>query len=139
MIIRTALPGDIEAMHRIRLAVTENRLVRTVITRNDYLDAIGQDGRGWVAETDGALHGFAIAKRNDWSIWALFVDPACEHRGIGRALHAEMHAWLKASGCAVAWLETEPGTRAEMFYRKAGWQFTHITPEGDAHYEMHFT
>ena len=50
-------------MHRIRLAVRENRLTSTVIAERDYVPAIEDTGRGWVAEADGAVVGFAIDNR----------------------------------------------------------------------------
>lgn len=40
----------------------------------------------WVWEEDGHIHGFSAADVRDGTIFALFVDPASEGRGIGRAL-----------------------------------------------------
>jgi GNAT superfamily N-acetyltransferase len=95
MPVRIAHLVDIEAMHRVRLAVTENRLrdLRRV-TPEHYREMLEERGRGWVCEIDGELRGFAIADRADRNIWALFVAPGFEGRGIGRALHDTMVAWL---------------------------------------------
>lgn len=66
-------------MSRIRLAVTENRLRDPArITRQMYEDFLERDGRGWVAQLDGATVAFSYANRTDGSIWALFVEPAQE-------------------------------------------------------------
>jgi hypothetical protein len=34
------------------------------------------------------------------------------------------------------WLSTSPGTRAEQFYRKAGWKETGIYGKGEIKFEM---
>ncbi|HEX6929769.1 MAG TPA: GNAT family N-acetyltransferase [Gammaproteobacteria bacterium] len=115
MNIRIATRADVDAMHRVRLAVRENRLTRSVISAQDYIDAIERDGRGWVAEIDGVIRGFAIGNRLTGNIWALFVEPGFEQRGIGRDLHDAMLAWLKEAGCTRLWLATERGTRADSF------------------------
>lgn len=119
--IRTATLADIEAMHRVRVAVKENRLSRPDrITAKDYEAALTTLGQGWVAEVDGVIAGFAVGYRSG-NIWALFVDPAHEGKGIARQLHAEMLHWLRGLGLTNLFLGTAPGTRAEAFYKVAGW------------------
>jgi ribosomal protein S18 acetylase RimI-like enzyme len=73
-----------------------------------------------LAPEDGVIQGFAAGDPRDGSIFALFVDPAHEGRGIGRALLALACGTLRAAGFATATLSTEPGTRAERFYRTNG-------------------
>lgn len=92
-------------------------------------------GRGWVAEAEGWIVGFAVADRSRANVWALFVDPEFKGRGAGRALHDAMMGWLFSSGVEAAWLTTDPGTRAERFYRAAGWR--DVAPwHGEARYEL---
>jgi GNAT superfamily N-acetyltransferase len=134
-VLRQAVAADIPGMHRVRLAVKENRLVSTVITESDYLPAIEAPGRGWVIEVDGHVVAFAVGNRTTGHAWALFVDPAHERRGYGRQLHDEMIEWLRSQGVARLWLTTEPGTRAERFYEKAGWRRVGTTAEGEARFE----
>ena len=134
--LRRALPADIDAMHRVRTSVRENRLVSAVITASDYREHIQTLGRGWVVETDGEVVGFAIGNARDGNIWALFVDPAHERRGFGRLLHDEMIKWLWGQGLTTLWLTTAPGTRAEAFYVKAGWKKTGLTEKGEARFEQ---
>lgn len=123
-------------MHRVRLAVGENRLTFSTITEEDYVAAIEQSGRGWVVELDGGVVGFAVANAATGNIWALFVDPAHERRGLGRRLHDATVAWLFAQGLTRLWLSTEPNTRAQRFYEAAGWQCHGIVEHGEALYEL---
>lgn len=120
--LRPATTDDIAGMHRVRLAVRENRLSHPDrITAADYRAALDSLGRGWVIEAQGEIVAFAIAYASG-SVWALFVDPAHEGRGHGRALHAAMVDWLWSRGLAQLTLTTAPGSRAEGFYRRLGWQ-----------------
>lgn len=136
MNVRVATESDIPALHRIRRAVGENRLAdERKVQPADYVRLLTTDGRGWVAEVDGRIAGFAVADLTSASVWALFVDPAHEQQGIGRALHETMIAWLFASGVDRAHLTTEPGTRAERFYRAAGWTFVGMQ-DGEAQFEL---
>jgi GNAT superfamily N-acetyltransferase len=136
MLIRVADVNDVRVLHRVRLSVLENRLTRTAITDEDYIDAITRTGKSWVAEIDGVIRAFAVANKESRSIWALFVEPAFEGRGLGRALHDVMIEWMRSVGCGVAWLETESGARAESFYKKAGWRYVETTADGDARFEL---
>ena len=122
-------------MHRVRLAVRENRLVST-ITEADYVEALERTGRGWVVERDAAIVGFAVRNVRTGNVWALFVDPAHERQGHGRRLHAAMMSWMFASGLARAWLSTEPGTRACRFYEAAAWRWVATLASGEHELEM---
>lgn len=123
-VIRQALIGDIPAMHRVRLAVRENRLTSTRIGEADYVPAITVTGRGWVAERDGVVAGFAIGNLETGNIWALFVDPEAEGQGHGGRLHDAMVGFMLDSGLARLHLGTGQGTRAEGFYTARGWRVT---------------
>ena len=136
MLIRTASESDISDMHRIRLSVRENRLADpSAVQPDDYRPLLRERGRGWVAEVDGRIVGFAIADLSRGNIWALFVDPRVEGRGIGRALHDQMIEWTFAAGADRIWLTTTAGTRAERFYRAASWRYAGAE-RGEAKYEM---
>lgn len=75
----------------------------------------------WVWVEDGVIQGFSSGDPQDGSIFALFVDPAHEGRGIGRTLIALAGETLRTSGFASAILSTAPETRAKRFYRTNGW------------------
>ena len=118
------------------MAVRENRLVSTVITEEDYIRAIEQTGRGWVAEARGIVVGFAIGNAVSGNVWALFVDPAHQGLGYGRLLHDALVEWLFQHPLPCLWLTTEPNTRAQRFYERAGWSYTGALPSGEARYEL---
>lgn len=119
---RPATSADIQAMSTIRLAVTENALSNPArITTQMYLDYLDKLGRGWVCERDGRIIGFSYAASADSSIWALFVDPACEGLGAGKQLLRLATDWLFAQGHETVQLGTAANTRADRFYRAQGW------------------
>ena len=137
MLIREAQLTDIPALMEIRFAVKENVLNNPgLVAYADYVDYLTRRGKGWVAEVDGRIVGFAIADLQDHSIWALFVHPDFDRQGLGRALHDTMLNWYFAQSAEPVWLSTAPGTRAEGFYRRAGWRETGRTKSGDVRVEM---
>ena len=93
--LRLATSADIESMHRLRLAVRENRLTDPArVQPEDYRRMLETQGRGWLYEVDGQVAGFGIADGARRNIWALFVAPGMERRGIGRSLLDAMVEWL---------------------------------------------
>lgn len=132
MIIREAIITDIEQLHIIRNSVTENTLSDpNLICDNDYKNFIISRGKGWVCEVNSKIVGFAVVDLLEDNIWALFLDPKFEKKGIGRLLHKTMLDWYFSQTKNKVWLGTSPNTRAEKFYRKAGWKEagTHGTNE----------
>ncbi|CAN5786722.1 N/A [soil metagenome] len=135
--IRVATEADIPAMHQIRLQVRENQLSdRSLVQPHHYCPFLNENGRGWVAESEGSIIGFAIADGKNRGVWALFVDPCAEGAGIGRRLHDKMLEWFFATSDDQVHLTTEPGTRAERFYRAAGWEYLGLTPNGEANFKI---
>ena len=135
--LRQAARADVPGIQRVRHAVKENRLVSRVIADDEVIDAIERSGRGWVVEDGGEVVAFAICNAVDGSIWALFVDPPHEGRGFGRRLHDVMVEWLHSRGLARLWLTTDPGTRAQRFYERAGWINRGLQANGELLYERH--
>ncbi len=122
-IFRQANADDIPAMSRIRLAVNENRLRDpSRITRQMYEDFLERDGRGWVAQIEGATVAFSYANCTDGSIWALFVEPGHEGRGMAKTLLTLATGWLFSLGFDELKLSTGAGTRADGFYARLGWE-----------------
>jgi GNAT superfamily N-acetyltransferase len=80
--------------------------------------------------------GFAIADLKDHNIWALFVHPEFDKQGIGRQLHDTMLDWYFSQTTENVWLGTSPATRAEAFYRKAGWKEIGTHGDGEIKFEM---
>lgn len=137
MIFREALISDIVGMHKVRVAVKENALSDpNLITPADYEEFITQRGKGWVCELDGTITGFAIVDLKENNVWALFVHPDHEQKGIGKQLHQLMLLWYFAQGKETIWLGTAPNTRAEFFYRKQGWKENGTHGKGEIKFEM---
>lgn len=137
MSVRTALPADIPQLHRIRMNVRENVLRNpALVTENDYEEFLVTSGKGWLYETENEIAGFAIIDTKQNNVWALFVDPSFDKKGIGRILQDTMLRWFFENNPGPVWLSTAPGTRAESFYRKSGWTFTGMTKSGECRFEM---
>lgn len=137
MIAREATIQDIPKMQMIRNAVTENALSDpSLVPYEDYEIYITQRGKGWVCELDKEIVGFSIADLQENNIWALFVKTGNERKGIGRMLHDTMLQWYFNETNDPVWLSTAPGTRAENFYRTAGWKETGTYGKGETKFEM---
>jgi GNAT superfamily N-acetyltransferase len=129
--IRLARLTDMARIHEIRFAVHENKLSDpSFVTQEDVVWFIENPGI-WVWDEGGHVIGFSAGDPRDGSVWALFVDPAHERRGIGRALFHAALGTLRDAGHRSATLPTEPGTRAERFYRAAGWTVIGRTAKGE--------
>ncbi len=137
MIFREATITDIPAIQVVRNSVTENILSNpSLVTDKDVEEYITRRGKGWVCEVNAVIVGFAIADLKDNNIWALFIHPGHEKKGIGKKLHELMLDWYFGQGKERVWLGTSPNTRAEEFYRKAGWRETGVHGKGEIKFEM---
>ena len=140
MIFREATIADIPQMQVVRNAVKENTLSNPGrVTDKDYETFLIERGKGWVCEIDRQMAGFAIADLKDKNIWALFVLPAFEKKGIGRKLHDTMLDWYFSQTRETVWLGTAPGTRAAGFYKKAGWREAGTHGSKEIKFEMSFS
>jgi GNAT superfamily N-acetyltransferase len=123
-VIRRATRDDIPRIVEIRAGVRENVLRDpSRVTFEDLCWFVDNPGIFvWVEE--GRIAGFSAGDPRNGNIYALFVEAACEGRGIGQALLAPACAVIADARCPRMWLTTWPGTRAERFYRKGGWRVT---------------
>lgn len=121
-LIRRAVAADQPRIFAIRMGVRENILSDPSKVTDEDVAWYRDNAIFLVAESAGEIAGFACANHQTGLIWALFVDPAREGRGHGRALLDAALAGLRAAGHAQGWLETGAGTRAERFYREHGWR-----------------
>ena len=136
---REAEIKDIPEMHVIRISVKENVLSNPdLITTGDYEDYLTIKGKGFVCEINNHIVGFSIVDLVDKNVWALFIDPAHEGKGIGRKLHDLMLDWYFSQTTETIWLGTEPKTRAASFYRKNGWKEVGIHGKNEIKFEMSF-
>jgi GNAT superfamily N-acetyltransferase len=137
MFFREARVADIPQIQIVRRSVKENTLSDpALVTDEDCEDYIIRRGRGWVCEMGVRIVGFAIVDLRDHNVWALFIQPGYEGRGIGRKLHDDMIDWYFNQTNSAIWLGTAPNTRAEKFYRRAGWKEIGIHGKGEIKFEM---
>jgi GNAT superfamily N-acetyltransferase len=123
MNFREATPADIRQIQVVRNSVTENILSDPgLVTDRDCEEYMTIRGKAWVCEINERIVGFAYVDMKENNIWALFVDPGYEGKGIGKTLHEMMLNWYFDQTPERVWLGTAPNTRAEQFYRKQGWK-----------------
>jgi GNAT superfamily N-acetyltransferase len=130
--LRRATPIDIPRIFEIRDSVRENILSDpSRVTPADVAWFV-ENGPVWVwQEPDGVVAGFAAGDPRDGWVWALFVAPGHEGKGIGRALLKATCGRLREAGHRSATLSTDPGTRAERHYRADGWTVTGTNAKGE--------
>jgi len=139
MIFREATIEDIPQIQVVRNSVKENMLSDpALVTDKDCEDYLTQRGKGWVCMIENRLAGFSIVDLKDKNTWALFVHPGFENKGIGKKLHDMMLHWYFDQTKETVWLGTAPGTRAEKFYRKAGWKEVGVHGKGEIKFEMSY-
>jgi GNAT superfamily N-acetyltransferase len=138
--IRKATIEDQARITVVRNAVRENRLSPANVQRvADTSRWIFENGTFWIWEQEGEAQGFAVADVRDGTIFGLFVHPDYEGRGIAQALLPLACEDLRLAGHAVATLTTEPGSRAERFYRRNGWTDTGRREKGEIVFERALT
>jgi|SRR5688572_4218385 len=137
MRFREATLNDISQIQIVRNSVNENVLSNpSLITDGNYIAYLTVRGKGWVCEINDKIVGFSVADLKENNIWALFVLPGYENRGVGRQLHDLMLNWYFDQTNENVWLSTSPGTRAAEFYKRSGWQVTGTYGKGEIKFEM---
>jgi GNAT superfamily N-acetyltransferase len=138
--LREAASDDLAGIYRVRTSVTENpicpeRLERMGDTGATITGSLRRDAKGWVAVRRGEIIGFSIAHQTSGSIFALFVLPGYERRGLGRRLLDAASAWLWDNGADTVWLTTAPDTRAARFYERDGWICSGVEANDELRFE----
>jgi GNAT superfamily N-acetyltransferase len=140
MVFREATLDDIAALSEVRLSVTENVLSDpSKVTYETYVTYLCEAGKGWLCEVGGEVVGFSVASLADASVWALFVRPEFEGRGIGGRLLGLATGWLFDMGARSVGLSTGAGTRADRFYEERGWRRGEVKPDGEVCYRLYET
>jgi GNAT superfamily N-acetyltransferase len=141
MQFRVACDADIPAIFEVRTSVRENHLsleelARRGITPDSIREMMGSTSRAWVAEEDGRVVAFSMANAAGATVWAMFVRPEHEGRGIGRELMRRAEEWLFSRGCGEIWLLTDrnPRVRANGFYQRLGWTSAGMQEDGQVKY-----
>ena len=123
--IRPTSVADVGAMFHVRGAVGENTMTTDElsaigVTPDAISLAVSSSPCAWVATVAEEVVGFAMVELESACLFALFVLPEHEGRGIGTELtHACEQALFKRH--TAAWLETAKGSRAARLYRHLGW------------------
>lgn len=139
MNFRTAKIEDITQIQVVRNSVKENVLSNpALITDSDCEDFLTKRGKGWVCEINNQIVGFSIVDLVDNNIWALFVKPEFEQKGIGKKLHNLMLDFYFETKKETVWLGTAAQTRAEKFYTACGWTAVGFHGKGEVKFEMSF-
>ncbi len=139
MTFREAEITDISQIQIVRNSVKENVLSNpALVTDEDCKEYLTVRGKGWVCEIDNQIIGFAIADLKDNKVWALFLKPEYERKGIGKRLHGIMLHWYFQQTKGMIWLGTALNTRAETFYRMRGWREAGLHGSKEIKFEMNF-
>ena len=141
MNIRIATEADVEALFEVRTSVVQNyqsreELAALGITPDSIAESLRTTSRVWLAEEDGRVVAFSMADAAQGTVFAMFVRPAYEGRGVGRCLMQQAEAWLFGGGWPEIWLLTgsDPELRAVGFYRHLGWQAVSEQADGQTKY-----
>lgn len=136
---RLARAADVAGIFHVRISVSENHLSRAQlaemgITEDAITDMIATEPCAWVAVEGDQVLGFSMIDNEEGSLFAAFVLPAHEGRGIGARLVALAEAELFHHHPAI-WLTTGATTRAAGFYRRLGWGNQSDIGDGDIRLE----
>jgi GNAT superfamily N-acetyltransferase len=150
-VIRLATADDAGAIARVQVRgwlhayagfIDPERLAEQTVERREprWREHLGDDaatGRTWVWDQDGTVVGFAAAGPardadagpDTGELYAIYVDPAAQGAGVGRALLGHAERWLAESGFAhaVLWSFAAAG-QARAFYERFGWRLDEGAP-----------
>jgi len=149
LVLRDARPGDAGLiLHFIRALAEYEQLLHEVVARETDVETLlfGTPPRAaaLLAEWDGQPVGFALwfysvstfDGRAKLYVEDVFVERTHRHRGIGRAIFADLARRAQAAGCArMEWSVLDWNAPSIAFYRsigalpRAGWTLQRLSGE----------
>ena len=121
--LRPMVASDSDAVVQIQMASPEI----AQWTARDYIKFPTTGMAAWVAETEGLIAGFLVARRiaGELEILNLAVRPDARRRGIGNALIQSAFAWGKQLDAKNAYLEVRASNQVALeFYKRHQFQET---------------
>ena len=92
----------------MRNSVKENQLSNPSLIPNELVEEfITKRGTGFVCEIDDTIVGFSIVDFIENNVWALFLLPEYEGKGIGKKLHQLMLDEYFSKTQKTIWLSTK--------------------------------
>lgn len=140
-LIRVATDEDVQSLFEIRTSVAQNHLSREQmaalgITPQVLVQAMGESECIWIAEIEGQALAFAMIDRETGELFALFVRPGHENRGLGRRLMAVAEAALFEQHERIFLItDGRESIRANGFYQRLGWVVVGQEDNDDVRYE----
>lgn len=136
--IRRAGPDDLaRAANLTELAWTASNTeflpaatIATLTAENSISGLIASRSQElWLAEIDADLAAVVGVDSNGY-VWACYVHPNHQRKGVGRAIMSEVKSYLKGKGLPFLHLDIiEGNASAEAFYLSLGWQEESRRPE----------
>jgi len=120
--IRPAVPEDLDALVRLETVFPgdciSRKSFRHLLTRGHAAIWVYDGGQGVVGNAVVLYRRRSVSAR----VYSLVVDPACQGRGIARALLEAAEQAAAAKGCTTMRLEVRADNEAAIrLYRKAGY------------------
>lgn len=134
--LRPATPADLPRVYEVRHGTAENRLTNPALVTDAEVSWYLEHAIFLVSEDADGIQGFTCVNHQTGYVWALFVIDGAQGRGHGTALLDAAMSRLREGGHRQAFLTTGPGTRAERFYLKKGWQSVGLSMQGDAVFRL---
>lgn len=141
IVIRTATLDDIDTLFAIRTSVVQNHLSREQmtdlgITPLGLAQSIREATCVWIAEVEGKPAAFSMVDLEAGEVFAMFVLPAYEGRGLGRRLMAVAEAALFEHHDTLYLItDGRDSIRANGFYQRLGWSVVDRVDGDDVRYE----
>lgn len=129
VVYREIQSADMSAIFDVRVATWHHdrgreEMTELGITPEAVRSLLKNSHRGWLAEIDSKVIGFAMGNKDNGEMWVIAVLAEYESRGIGKHLLGLVETWLFEAGWEEIWLTTDmdEAFRAVGFYRHLGWE-----------------